>query len=174
MVSMKYTWQPHCLFFKWNIINNTYVLVRSYCECLSLCHWYDLKSKRFLLSNLGYNKPPFVSQTRCLIFYQNGWVMVICEPYKRLFEVFPTLQQDLCKHCYELESMAWLSLVKLTHKKKKKMSMVKCQCWQMLHRFLAHNDFSPPPSCPPCFPVLFPLTPCPTNTVNSMTIRNEF
>lgn len=44
--------------------------------------------------------------------------MVICEPYKRLFEVFPTLQQDLCKHCYELESMAWLSLVKLTQKKK--------------------------------------------------------
>lgn len=59
--------------------------------------------------------------------------------------VFPTLLQDVCKHCYWLESVAWLSLVKLSQAKR---AMVKCQRWQMLLRYLSHNEFSLPPPTP--------------------------
>lgn len=90
---------------------------------------------------------------------------------KRLLMVFPTLLQDVCEHCYWLESVAWLSLVKLSQAKR---AMVKCQCWQMLLHYLSHNEFSLSPSLSLSVFLLFPLTPCPANTVNCMTIRDEW
>lgn len=87
----------------------------------------------------------------------NSNVMVLCERHKVGLNVSmqastkhpPSCEgcswyfPHFCRMCANIvtdwKSVAWLSLVKLSQAKR---AVVKCQCWQMLLLYLAHNEFS--------------------------------